>query len=475
MATSADLRAGALEHVRLGYAQGPYYLEREVTARVGTDRWLCTPRHAVKQGTKVRGIDDSSDRGSKANTATSVTEKLQLPTVDTLVALLKTMGDKLPDSPLAAWVLDETSAFRQIPIHRDHRRYAVISLWDCARGRLAHFVMKGHAFGLVAAVYNYNRRSAILNDWLRAMKVNAHHYYDDKFGFSTADVVEHDLRVASALHFLLGIPFNQGKLQCGTEVVLLGIQYNFGSRELSLLPKRRDELIAELSSITTGNGLQPGQAARLKGKLQFIGSHYRGRYGRSFLKAFADRQVGVRGPASDAAVMRAVRFWLYLLRSGAPARSFGPEDESFVHGSLWCDGYAPDHYNDSNPDPALRAGWVYVDHLTGDVYYGAWEPQASTIDTWAPRATQVVMVEMLAPVIAVHALGELLQDRRILAFIDSEVVEGALVKGYSGKPDIDELAGAFWALCVAGRVAPYIDRVPTDANPGDDPSRGVYD
>ena len=85
------------------------------------------------------------------------------------------------------------------------------------------------------------------------------------------------------------------------------------------------------------------------------------------------------------------------------------------------------------------------------------------------------MVEMLAPVIAVHALGQLLRDRRILVFIDSEAVEGALVKGYSGKPDIDELAGAFWAMCVAGRVAPYIDRVPTDANPGDDPSRGVYD
>ena len=48
--------------------------------------------------------------------------------------------------------------------------------------------------------------------------------------------------------------------------------------------------------------------------------------------------------------MRAVRFWLYLLHSSAPARTFGSEDESFVHGTLLCDGYAPDHDNDSNPD-----------------------------------------------------------------------------------------------------------------------------
>merc|ERR1711940_493907 len=94
---------------------------------------------------------------------------------------------------------------------------------------------------------------------------------------------------------------------------------------------------------------------------------------------------------------------------------------------------------------------------------------------WNPRSTQVTMLEMIAPVVAVHALGPRLRDRRILVFIDSEAVEGALIKGYSGKSDLDDMAGAFWALCVAGRVAPYIDRVPTDANPADDPSRNRFD
>ena len=36
------------------------------------------------------------------------------------------------------------------------------------------------------------------------------------------------------------------------------------------------------------------------------------------------------------------RFWTFLLRHGAPARTLGQDDEEAVHGTLWSDGYAPD-------------------------------------------------------------------------------------------------------------------------------------
>ena len=93
---------------------------------------------------------------------------------------------------------------------------------------------------------------------------------------------------------------------------------------------------------------------------------------------------------------------------------------------------------------------------------------------WERRTNQVSMTEMIAPVIAIDALGERLRGTNTLVFIDSECVEGALIKGYSGKPDLDDVAGAFWALCIAYDVAPYVDRIPTDSNPADDPSRGRY-
>ena len=84
------------------------------------------------------------------------------------------------------------------------------------------------------------------------------------------------------------------------------------------------------------------------------------------------------------------------------------------------------------------------------------------------------MTEMIAPVVALAALGSRAAGQQILVMVDSEAVEGALVKGASGSHDLDVLAGIFWAICVHLRVAPYVDRVPTDGNPADDPSRGRF-
>ena len=62
-----------------------------------------------------------------------------------------------------------------------------------------------------------------------------------------------------------------------------------------------------------------------------------------------------------------------------------------------------------------------------------------------------------------------------LLFVDSEPVQGALVKGYSSKEDLCELVGVFWSLALEIQVNLYIDRVPTDSNPSDPPSRNDLD
>ena len=43
----------------------------------------------------------------------------------------------------------------------------MVALKDPSTGKVAFFVMVGHSFGLVSAVYNYNRRSAAITDILR--------------------------------------------------------------------------------------------------------------------------------------------------------------------------------------------------------------------------------------------------------------------------------------------------------------------
>ena len=51
--------------------------------------------------------------------------------------------------------------------------------------------MIGHSFGVVSAVYSYNRRSALLIEILnKIFRVPAHHFYDDKFGFEPGSTAQ---------------------------------------------------------------------------------------------------------------------------------------------------------------------------------------------------------------------------------------------------------------------------------------------
>ena len=77
--------------------------------------------------------------------------------------------------------------------------------------------MVGHSFGLVSAVYNYNRRSAAINEILvKEFGLAAFSFYDDKYGFEPKRTVQSAHRVAQAVHWWLGALYDQKKLQLST-------------------------------------------------------------------------------------------------------------------------------------------------------------------------------------------------------------------------------------------------------------------
>ena len=90
---------------------------------------------------------------------------------------------------------------------------------------------------------------------------------------------------------------------------------------------------------------------------------------------------------------------------------------------------------------------------------------------WLPRKNQIALVELFAPIAAVETFGHLMQGKKIIFMIDSESALGALVKGYSDREDMCELVGLFWKQIAQLDILTYLDRVPTDCNPADDPSR----
>ena len=168
-----------------------------------------------------------------------VTEKLELPSTDQNVAAIRSLATKAGGRDLAAWVLDEKKAYRQVAISPAHRKYSVVAFRRPISRVIAFFVMIGHSFGLVAAVYNYNRRSAMIDEFLRIFfGLVSFNFYDDKFGFELAETIESALDCARDLHTWLGAKFDDIKTQIGRAVDILGVTYEL-KRMISLIKEGR--------------------------------------------------------------------------------------------------------------------------------------------------------------------------------------------------------------------------------------------
>ena len=455
-----------MEDVEEAVSLGPFFTSSEVTAIVG-DPWIPTQRFEVVQKNKVRGVDSATVNG--INTASSVSEKLDLPSTDVNVSALRWLRSNVDGEAIAGWVLDERKAYRQIAIRPDHRKWSVISLRQPSSGKTAFFVMVGHSFGLVSSVYNYNRRSAAITDILRRLFfVAAFNFYDDKYGFEPGQTIESAFQCAQKVHWWLGAQFDAKKLQMSSAPTILGVTYDLEGMRLLIKQKRKEEIIDEIDSIMSSGILPPGQAGKLRGKLMFGASQLWGKVGRAFLRALSERQYSNFSSVKvNSAISRSLVEWKFLLESGPP-RPIEAVEDKLVDAVVFTDGSFPDGKEGAPLKPWI--GGVIFIRGSRPVQFGC-EVKKDLIDEWIPRKSQIAMVELFATIAALETFKSQLEGSSTLLFVDSEPVQGALVKGYSAREDMCELVSVFWRCALVLKTNLYIDRISTDANPADHPSR----
>lgn len=460
-----------LEDVAEGSTLGPFSEAQEVTSLLGNDEWIPTQRFEVVQKNKVRGCDSATT--NMINQITVITEKLQLPSTDTNVAALRLLRSLMPSARFAGWVLDERKAYRQVGIRPEHRKFSVICLKNPKTGNPEFFVMVGHSFGLVSAVYNYNRRSAAINEVLmKLFNMVSFNFYDDKYGFEPLHSIESAFEVAQTVHWLLGAKFDTKKLQLCSKPTILGVTYNLDDWLLEIKADRRQELLDEIESILNSNCLEPGHAGKVKGKLMFGASQLWGKVGRAFLRAISERQYA-RSHTSvvfelDQALRASLLQWKKLVQDGPP-RTIELYAHKKADAVLFTDGFSPDPRDRVKlPD---RVGAVIFDRRLRNALQFTEVVPEKVKKKWSARQTQIIPVEMLAPILALQTFSDRLCHADIFIFIDSEVVESALIKGYSSREDLCLLVAVFWDLVLRLQARVFIDRVAPDANPADWPSR----
>ena len=135
----------------------------------------------------------------------------------------------------------------------------------------------------------------------------------------------------------------------------------------------------------------------------------------------------------NAALERSLKHWRKLIESGPP-RPIEFKSEKVSDAVIFTDGFTPDpRFDDVRPS---RIGAVLFDRKAiAPVQFSEVVPKWVQ-QKWLPRKTQIVPVEMLAPIIALETFRDRLYGADIILLIDSEAVEAALVKGYSSKEDL---------------------------------------
>ena len=204
----------------------------------------------------------------------------------------------------------------------------------------------------------------------------------------------------------------------------------------------------------------------------FGASQLWGKVGRAFLRSISERQYWKFPPNSEfklgKALEESLRQWRKLVDSGPP-RPIDFAHDKIVDAVIFTDGFTPDpRSNDRSPD---RIGGVIFDRrLRNPRQFTAQVPE-HVKQRWLERTTQIVPIEMLAPVVALATFADRVSNADIFVMIDSESVEGSLIKGYSSREDLCQIISVFWDLALKLRTRVFIDRISTDANPADAPSR----
>ena len=188
-----------LQEVANGWIVGPLTVA-QLTERFGSG-WIASRRFGVRQGKKIRPIDNLSEFLVNATVGTS--RKVPVQGIDAILSLVKCLAAavtddrevSLPGCPAgvlhSSWTvaeasnivgrtLDLESAYKNLIVDNADRKYAVIAVFNPATGAAELFSSVSLPFGATGAVHAFNRVSVPIRRILvRLFRLNLTSFFDD--------------------------------------------------------------------------------------------------------------------------------------------------------------------------------------------------------------------------------------------------------------------------------------------------------
>ena len=453
-----------MNDVQAGNMEGPFFSEEEVRVRLGGE-FVVSRRFGVEQSDKVRECDDCFR--SNLNRGTRINRRLKLSGVDNLFWAAGLATESSGPGCLF-WKRDHKKSYRQVPVHPADWPLLVVVFWDARRQRPAFFFHKKLPFGAVAAVYAYNRVANALIHIARAvLNLPVDNYFDDFWGVGgTLIAARRGFDWFGRLNNFLGLTLKEEKdfLPASTGV-LLGVSVSIGSFPFLMCvdEDRARRLLVELDRVCQNGAISPAEAGSLAGKLQFAASAFYGRVGRAAIAPLFEIQSSKRATRLVSPQLREGFLFLAELMQNPHPREYYGNDFSRPSHVLFTDASGSGRmcgvlFTQGQERPLVVAG----------------QCDNRILESLLPREDkQITLLELLAVLHSVAAFSDIIASSDLTIYVDNEGAKGMIVNGFARGDCLDGtvVASMLWRRIAALHAAVFVDRVPSDSNVADGPTR----
>jgi len=372
-------------------------------------------------------------------------------------------------------------AFRQLGVRDKDRCLHVVAVFHPSLRVWVYFELDGLAFGLGAAVLEFNRVPAqivaLARRWLAIPVVN---FYDD---FRITDILGaggNANYMFEALCAWIGWWLDAGKHQPPAPIItFLGTLEDASHVEeddevrIQTTEERRALIVEELEEIAAKDFCPPGQAAHIIGKLIHVAEALPGRSGRGQLNALTALATSDDGHLDDDARL-SVNF--HLAQLAVPRYRAAPlSADAFPTRAVISDA----SWNDLGREGLHgRVCFIVFGQRREDRFGGVLDiPFGSDlVRCFEARRTQIMAFEILGPLLAMAYASTVLAGCSVNFFIDNLSGLCALVKGGSRRRDLACLAYGVWHGLGSFDMRAWFDYVESASNLADGGSRvGIID
>ena len=430
-------------------------------------------RFGIRQGGKIRCVDDFSRSGVNACCSTSESPKPH--TVDVIAALCMSLSSVSSNMPLVARSFDLKQAYRQCAVHPESEEFAHIVVYCPDTKQNMVFKMRALPFGSVKSVHAFLRMSSCLFAIAAAeFAIPVTSYFDDFITVCERDEVKSVSGCMCGLFKLLGWRFaeqgDKAKPFADT-VAALGVTLNVSSLHRGLVTidntaHRKNEICSAIENIISSGSLGKLEALRLRGRMQFASGQIFGRLAKKVLAVITNHAYGSSTSQLSADMVKSLVLYKKLLSVDVPRELRVGSDRSFF---VFTDAsFEPDH-----PSWQAGLGAVLCSREGHIIQYFSVHADAALREKLnvSRKKTIIFELEFFTIWCALHSWSKWFQDSQVVLYTDNDGVRDCLIAcqtdSTNGRQILDaclraefELRGNFWFA-----------RVPTDSNIADWPSR----